>query len=291
VGIKIDEASFNLVNETNELYLRSLLEEIKAQADILDNGQISEEARIAAQRLLNAKSREFDVALERASKDLDQLSFEAGNKLVDGSLTGMSRAITDAVKGVEEDGENMWMTFVNTIVDSFTDNVIDAMVDGIIAALTDSALADQMRDVGANIFSTFFSLFSGGGSSITPAASAPGAGTPFARGGELVGAGTGTSDSMLVRASTGEFIVNAFATRNNRDLLEAINSNSLRSFARGGLVAGSPSSTSSKIAGNNDVFNINVTGDISRQTRAEIYRMLPEISKGVNTYNNEARIR
>lgn len=34
--------------------------------------------------------------------------------------------------------------------------------------------------------------------------------------------------------------------------------------------------------------NINITGDISRQTRREIYSMLPEIAKGVNSVNHES---
>lgn len=46
----------------------------------------------------------------------------------------------------------------------------------------------------------------------------------FATGGYFNGSGTGTSDSNLAKISNGEFIVNASATRNNRALLEAINS-------------------------------------------------------------------
>jgi TP901 family phage tail tape measure protein len=46
----------------------------------------------------------------------------------------------------------------------------------------------------------------------------------FPNGGMLRGPGTGTSDSMLIRASNGEFVVNAEATSQNRALLEAINS-------------------------------------------------------------------
>jgi Skp family chaperone for outer membrane proteins len=34
-------------------------------------------------------------------------------------------------------------------------------------------------------------------------------------------------------------------------------------------------------------FNINVQGDVSRQTRKEIVKMMPEISGGVNKTNKE----
>ncbi|MBF8676223.1 tape measure protein [Pseudomonas fulva] len=47
----------------------------------------------------------------------------------------------------------------------------------------------------------------------------------FSTGGMFNGAGTGTSDSNLAWISDGEFIVNAQATKRNRALLEAINSN------------------------------------------------------------------
>lgn len=35
------------------------------------------------------------------------------------------------------------------------------------------------------------------------------------------------------------------------------------------------------------VVNVNITGDISRQTKSEIYKMLPSIAEGVNSHNRE----
>lgn len=59
----------------------------------------------------------------------------------------------------------------------------------------------------------------------------------FATGGYVSGAGTGTSDSIMARLSDGEFVVNAAATKRNRALLEAINSNERVSVAGGGGAA------------------------------------------------------
>ncbi|WAP61812.1 phage tail length tape measure family protein [Pseudomonas fortuita] len=56
----------------------------------------------------------------------------------------------------------------------------------------------------------------------------------FATGGYVSGAGTGTSDSIMARLSDGEFVVNAAATKRNRALLEAINSNERVSVVGGG---------------------------------------------------------
>ena len=116
-----------------------------------------------------------------------------------------------------------------------------------------------------------------------------------ATGGLIKGLGTGTSDSNLIRVSTGEFIVNAKATKNNLKLLTTLNSGKLKKFATGGLIASSmlatPSmaniSSQSGKSNNSQVVNINITGDISRQTKAEIYRMLPSITDGVNMNNRE----
>lgn len=69
-----------------------------------------------------------------------------------------------------------------------------------------------------------------------------------ATGGLLSGKGTGTSDSMLIAASNGEFVVKASATSKNLPLLEAINAGwvpsaaflhgMLPGFAEGGMVPG-----------------------------------------------------
>lgn len=61
----------------------------------------------------------------------------------------------------------------------------------------------------------------------------------FADGGQLKGPGGPRSDSMLVRASNGEYIVNAAATKKNRALLDSINSG-VPAFANGGFVGGAP---------------------------------------------------
>lgn len=59
-------------------------------------------------------------------------------------------------------------------------------------------------------------------------------GLNLATGGYVRGPGTGTSDSIPANLSNGEFVVNAAATKRNRALLEAINSNERVSAAGGG---------------------------------------------------------
>ena len=39
------------------------------------------------------------------------------------------------------------------------------------------------------------------------------------------------------------------------------------------------------------MINVNITGDISRQTKSEIFRRLPSIAEGVNSHNREKGLR
>lgn len=74
----------------------------------------------------------------------------------------------------------------------------------------------------------------------------------FAEGGQISGAGTGTSDSMIARVSNGEFIVRASQAQKNLPLLQAINSGKIPRFATGGMVgaiAAPSTSTVSNIGG------------------------------------------
>jgi hypothetical protein len=40
-------------------------------------------------------------------------------------------------------------------------------------------------------------------------------------------------------------------------------------------------------SGGQTVINLTVTGDISRQTKSEIYKMMPKIAQGVTAHNRE----
>ena len=117
----------------------------------------------------------------------------------------------------------------------------------------------------------------------------------LADGGFVSGPGTATSDSIPAMLSNGEFVVNASATRQFAPLLHSINSGTFGKFADGGMVGASmiavPTAADIQPSGtqgsSQQVVNLNITGDISRQTKSEIYRMLPSIAQGVNAQNRE----
>jgi hypothetical protein len=54
-----------------------------------------------------------------------------------------------------------------------------------------------------------------------------------------------------------------------------------------GVVVPGPAAFSDTARGNQQIVNIKITGDISRQTRKEIISMLPQITTGVNMNNRE----
>jgi tape measure domain-containing protein len=123
-------------------------------------------------------------------------------------------------------------------------------------------------------------------------------GVKAATGGLIVGAGTGTSDSIPAMLSNREFVVNAAQTKRFLPLLQAINAGRGLELATGGLVDTSSLLSTGGVnysridsavhsGASTQVVNVSVTGDISRQTKAEIYKMLPQIAQGVNSHNRE----
>lgn len=78
----------------------------------------------------------------------------------------------------------------------------------------------------------------------------------FADGGHIVGAGTGTSDSIPAMLSNGEFVVNAASTKKYRSLLESINAGQAQHFATGGAVGSAPAASS----GGGGTVNVNIDG-------------------------------
>lgn len=130
----------------------------------------------------------------------------------------------------------------------------------------------------AGLFGISGGLFGGGGKSIPL----------FAGGGQLVGPGTGTSDSILMYGSTGEFMVNAKSTAEHLPLLEAINAGApLPRFARGGRIGGSGAGSSGDHGeGAGPVeFHIHVNG---ARGNSEISEMIEQgVGQALTTYDRE----
>lgn len=114
-------------------------------------------------------------------------------------------------------------------------NLFGSANDNAVKALT--GFGDGLTDIGKSLVSgggataggegggLFGWLFKGLGSLLG-----------FADGGRISGPGTGTSDSILIAASNGEYMVKASAAAKHLPLLDAINNDRLPRFAEGGVV-------------------------------------------------------
>lgn len=95
-------------------------------------------------------------------------------------------------------------------------------------------------------------------------------GFSYATGGRIAGPGTGTSDSIPIWASNGEFMVNANSTRKHLALLKAINADDVRQYATGGMIG----------------FTRAATGDMASaaksDTSAEVKRLASAYAKAYN---------
>lgn len=110
----------------------------------------------------------------------------------------------------------------------------------------------------------------------------------FKTGGHVSGPGSGTSDSIPARLSNGEFVVNAQATKRNRALLEAINSNERVSVRGGGGGVSAQSNGSSGSGGGSSGGggNLNIPIQVTVQAQpgmseAEARRQGQQAGEGV----------
>jgi tape measure domain-containing protein len=193
------------------------------------------------------------------------------------------------------------------------DGFLDQLTNGIINSFVNSFSNSMFGPGGLNLSSMFSGLF--GGMSSQGASSGLGAsgiiGTiggflGFADGGPISGQGGPRSDDIPAMLSNGEYVINASATRKNRDLLDAINSGRRPAgFANGGLVGpaafkaaavGTMADMASMVSGSQaggsasaqpasqTTVNLGITGDVSDATRQQLRRMIPELVSQMDSY-------
>lgn len=210
---------------------KALTEETKAQDGlnplINDYGYTLEFVR-AKQDLLTAAQEAGITITPELTASIEQLASGYANAVVESERLAESQ---DKARQAAED-------FKSTAKDITSGFISDLRSGTSAAEALSNALnkvLDKVIDIGLN---SIFGLSGGGGLFSLFGFKKGGKIPAFAGGGKLSGPGTGTSDSMLVRASTGEYIVNAKATKEHLALLEAINGGKLPAFATGGLLGG-----------------------------------------------------
>lgn len=206
-------------------------------------------AETEAQAAINPLVNDYGYAVEfaRSKQDLLTAAQEAGITItpeltasIEQLASGYANAVVESERLAESQDKARQAAedFKNTAKDITSGFISDLRSGTSAAEALSNALnkvLDKIIDIGLN---SIFGLGGGGGLFSLFGFKKGGKIPAFAGGGKLSGPGTGTSDSMLVRASTGEYIVNAKATKEHLALLEAINGGKLPAFATGGLLGG-----------------------------------------------------
>jgi len=260
-----------------------------------------EEAKQAGVQFNSSLAQGFSSAvgdLMRGKSDEDESVFTTflkglANSFTDSVINTFTQSIASKLMGPDSD--------MGKILKDLGESIFNMLSD--IFKSIQSAMADGGGPgIGSILFKGLMSIGSAFAGGVSSATTSSGAGLidlkgmnwgGRAEGGLITGQGTGTSDSILTWLSNREFVVNAKSTKKFLPLLERINS--AKKFAKGGLVGGQLSmpsdSTITKSNGNSSrgqqVINLTITGDISRQTKSEIFKMLPTIANGVNAHNRE----
>lgn len=213
-----------------------------------DAARAAEREREAVERLLDSLRSEVDILRETDPVQQELLRHRdalrgatAAERAEVEDLIRARDAEAEAARSAEEgrdflrsEGYDLLRGSVDDLGDAFDRlkaSIADAAFEA--AILGTGPLAGIFGGAGGGLFGMIGGLFGGG----APAGGAMAVGGLYADGGMIYGAGGPRDDGISIRASAGEFIVNARATARHRDLLEAINSGH-PAFRDGGAVGG-----------------------------------------------------
>lgn len=224
----------------------------------------TEKARVAQELLTAAKRAGLEMSPELLAS-VDQLS------------TRMAQVKTETEQNREAMEE--FKATAKEVIGSFVSDMragksateaLGGALDRLASKLIDMAINDLVNTALAPLFSSITGI--GGATNAI-------AGLRLASGGYVSGPGSSRSDSIPARLSNGEFVVNADATRRNRDLLEAINGGAVKAFSNGGMVMPSiPSAAPARASGGGGVnINMPLTFNVANGTAEGIDKLKSEI--------------
>jgi tape measure domain-containing protein len=321
---KEDTDGSNLRKNLEGLGFNTLNDNLPKSSRIMEKALMSTPDNIGAVLKENIASTEETLNIgNRAASDIsnanifDMEALQKADKLtntalVEDSTMATKEALAEGNEGFAYTLSSGWTSLRGTLTSAWTDlksvlstawDILKNVFNGLFGSnSTSSSVLGGASSVLGGLFggssidtSDFF------GSSVnTMSADWDWGGLWMANGGRVAGPGTGTSDSIAAMLSNGEYVINAASTKKFLPILSAINDGSFAKFAEGGLVSSSMSgaatlSTIDKTQMSDErkqqVFNLNITGDVSRQTKKEIMSMLPQIANGVNMHNREISYR
>jgi len=259
--------------------IKELVEDPKKAAAELDPGDI--ERKKNAIELAEGFQEDFKASLSNFLKTGDFVSFRDGlldnftSKIIDGFVHSFTDSLMEGVTG-----DGGWLTSIFKGGLDFGNSVGEKVNKGV-----SDSFKQQKGDNGSggNIFGTITTFFGGMFDTIKNLFSSGGTG-----GGLDFGSLISTGLSFFgLGMSQGGIVPNTPYSQTGKDSVPAM-------LMPGEVVM---SKNDVRNMGNNQsqqqqsVFNINVSGDVSRQTRKEIVKMMPQIAGGVNSQNKEANYR
>lgn len=253
LGLGSREAALMQENIKAQKDYEAAAEKLQAQRDQHKIDQSTYDAELKAQQ-----------DYEKKRVDLNQKSFDDMTAAQGDWEKGATKAWQnwyDSASDVAGQTDNLFTTAFNGLSDSLVTFAqtgklsFTSLADSIIKDLERIAVEIAVSQTLKYIFGSF-----GGGSIGASVGTAAGTSvTHLAEGGHVTGPGTSTSDSVPAMLSNGEFVVNAAATSQHRQLLETLNGGGGSSagrthFATGGFVGSTPQNVTG--GSTSIVFNI-----------------------------------
>lgn len=220
-----------------------------------------------------AGAKDKETPEEKLAREAAEEAEKNAQAFYDSFSGNFSTSLSSLLKGETDGGD-----FMTSILDQFTGSVVDKFSKG----LSDGLLGEDGLDIngifdkldfegmGKTLSSGIESIFSG----LKGAGGGAGIGGFFGGIGSFIGSIFGFADGGIVPTTS--------TSSSYKDSVPAM-------LQPGELVV--PVDEVGNFVGNSrakgSTVNINVTGDISKQTRREIMEMIPQITRGVNSANKE----
>ena len=258
--------------------IQGLIEDPRKAAAGIDPGDLKRKKD--AIELAEGFQEDFKASLSKFLKTGDFVSFRDGllDSFTSRIIDGVVHSFTDSLmEGVTGDGG--WLTNIFKGGLDFGNSVGEKINQGVSESFKQQ---EGGNGSGGNIFGTITTFFGGMFDTIKNLFSSGGTGGGLDFG-SLISTGLGF---LGIKMSQGGIVPNTPYSQIGKDSVPAmlmpgevvLSRNDVRNMGNNG-------------SGKGSVFNINVSGDVSRQTRQEIVKMMPQIAGGVNAQNKENNYR
>jgi len=249
----IKQAGIDLANNTRESLKQGLSNALMSKGDVPFFRALFD---TLTENIVNSFVNSFVDAI--TGKNNPNSIFNKAFEFLGSGVAKQGKDAADKVSGADK------KSLITTVTEDLGKvyDVVTSTFGGILDKLTSlfgSIDFGSLFDSISSIFSSFQGFDLGG--TLASAGSWLSSLLPFADGGVVPGA---LGAPMPVLAHGGEVILNDAQQR--------------------ALLSGGTGRTE-------QVFNVNITGDVSRQTRQEIARLIPQIASGVNQHNYETGVR